>query len=160
MKKRGFTLAEILVALGVVGVVSALSLPTFVSNTSSKAHKSTIEVSKNSIENAIGTVFAQDAANTIGESTLGDAGTTADFVSTLNEYLKSGSTTYNPLSGGQAIQLKNGSVASFNLTNSGAEYNQIAGTVVIDSNGISAPNSNNIDIYTFNLMGNGNLEKQ
>ena len=33
MKKKGFTLAEVLVVLGVIGVVSALTLPSLMSNT-------------------------------------------------------------------------------------------------------------------------------
>lgn len=34
MKKSGFTLAEVLIALGIVGVIAALTMPTFVTKTS------------------------------------------------------------------------------------------------------------------------------
>ena len=33
MKKAGFTLAEVLITLGIIGVVSAITLPTLMSTT-------------------------------------------------------------------------------------------------------------------------------
>ena len=37
MKFKGFTLAEVLITLAVIGVVAAMTLPTLISNVKSKA---------------------------------------------------------------------------------------------------------------------------
>ena len=38
MKKFGFTLAEVLITLSIVGIVSALTIPNFVANAQNKAN--------------------------------------------------------------------------------------------------------------------------
>ena len=38
MKKSGFTLAEVLVTLGLIGVITALTMPSFIANTSEQQH--------------------------------------------------------------------------------------------------------------------------
>lgn len=157
MKKNGFTLAEILVSLGIIGVVSALALPTFMSNTQTRTHETTLNTSVTAIENAIGTILAQDGANTLSESTFVDDG----FMNKLDEVLKSeNEVDSNPNENGIARALKNGSVASFVIDDIDAGAGDVVGTVTIDTNGAARPNRNNIDIFTFNLMGNGNLELQ
>ena len=35
MKKNGFTLAEVLITLGIIGVIAAITLPTLMSDTTS-----------------------------------------------------------------------------------------------------------------------------
>ena len=169
MKKRGFTLAEILVSLGVIGVVSALTLPTFISNTQTRTHETTANTSVMAIENAIGNIFAQDGANTLNETEIVNipdnvADTdTGKFLTRLDEFLKSNENVdrnLNPNPNGTPRMLKNGSIASFDIDDIDAEANDIAGTVTIDTNGAARPNINNIDRFTYNLMGNGELVRQ
>lgn len=167
MKKRGFTLAEILVSLGVIGVVSALALPTFMSNTQTRTHEATLNTSVTAIENAIGNIFAQDGANTLNETEIVNipdnvANTdTGKFLTRLDEFLKSDENVdRNPNPNGTPRMLKNGSIASFDIDDIDAEANDIAGTVTIDTNGAARPNRDNIDVFTYNLLGNGTLELQ
>ena len=42
MKKRGFTLAEILIALGVVGIIAAISIPGLVTESKKKVWASSL----------------------------------------------------------------------------------------------------------------------
>ena len=56
MKKLGFTLAEVLIAMAVIGVVAAISLPTLGVNARKKANLTTLRVTKADFE----TVFTDD----------------------------------------------------------------------------------------------------
>ncbi len=40
LKKKGFTLAEVLITLGIIGVVAAMTIPTLISNTTSAKYRS------------------------------------------------------------------------------------------------------------------------
>ena len=164
MKKRGFTLAEILVSLGVIGVVSALALPTFMSNTQTRTHESTLNTSVTAIENAIGMILAQDAANTLGETDIINADNAqTEFTNRLDETLKSNANVDAEnllVAGGVVRELKNGAIISYAISDINADDNATAGTVVIDTNGEARPNRNNIDRFTYNLMGNGELVRQ
>lgn len=151
MKKLGFTLAEVLVALGIVGVITAIVLPTFVSDSNTKAHKSTVATSVNAIENAIGSILANDTANTIAESTIAD-----NFMGTLKDSLKCNSKADNEY----LLLLKNGSKALFSITNLYAEHDGVVGTVTIDANSDKSPNKVGIDIFSYNILGNGSLVEQ
>lgn len=53
MKKFGFTLAEVLIALSIVGVVSALTIPTLVSENQQKAQAAALSVAVSDFETAM-----------------------------------------------------------------------------------------------------------
>ena len=166
MKKRGFTLAEILVALGIVGVVSAITLPTFVNNANSKSHEMTAKATVNAIENAIGSLLAQDGVNTMGEldAILNDAtGEYQDVLITeIKKSLKCSDSTHKPTGANDAAKsllLKNGSVVSVYVSKIDADASVTAGEIYIDSNGSSTPNKSGVDQFKYNLLGNGILEK-
>ncbi len=43
MKKKGFTLAEILITLGIIGIVAAMTIPTLISNYKKKEYSTKIK---------------------------------------------------------------------------------------------------------------------
>ena len=53
MKKRGFTLAEILIALGVVGFIAAISIPGLVTESKKKVWASSLSTAVSNFENAM-----------------------------------------------------------------------------------------------------------
>lgn len=52
MRIRAFTLAEVLITLGIIGVVSALTLPTLIANTNSQRFRSTFKKSLSTLDQA------------------------------------------------------------------------------------------------------------
>lgn len=171
MKKRGFTLAEILVALGIVGVVSALTLPTFVNNANSKAHEATAKATVNAIENAIGTMLANDGVNIIPDLEVilnkeSSESLTSVLVGEIKKSLKCSDSDYMPAptSGGDfsTLLLKNGSSASIWLrtVTNGDDPGNTCGWVIIDTNVTSSPNKLEVDQFRYRLLNGGTLEKE
>ena len=60
MKKIGFTLAEVLITLGIIGVVAALTAPALVSNTGNQANTSRLSVTVSNLEKALTTSMAEE----------------------------------------------------------------------------------------------------
>ena len=52
MKKSGFTLAEVLITLGIIGVVAALTAPALVMSSRNEANAAKLSVSISNLENA------------------------------------------------------------------------------------------------------------
>lgn len=142
MKRHGFTLAEVLITLGVIGVVAAITLPILVQNY--KKHvwvnqlKSTISIIENGLKKAI----ADDGVENITDTSLWASATSApcngtmgnlnnckEFYDNLSKYYKyeikqySSGHQYKPLKGGNPgsgfntyldITLTNGASIIFN----------------------------------------------
>ena len=64
MKKYGFTLAEVLIALGIIGVVASLTAPTFVSNIRNTAYAARLSATVSTLENAFTTMIAKEDVDT------------------------------------------------------------------------------------------------
>lgn len=76
----GFTLAEVLITLGVIGVVAAITIPTLVSNYKQKAWDTAATVFERKLEEALKTMNTQQ--------TLAGYRNTDDFVSELSKHFK------------------------------------------------------------------------
>ena len=80
MKKTGFTLAEVLITLGILGVVAAITIPTLMSNYKQRAWDTAANVFERKLEESL------KAMNT--QQTLAGYRNTADFVSELSKHFK------------------------------------------------------------------------
>ncbi len=80
MKKFAFTLAEVLITLSIIGIVSALTLPTVVKNYQTKAWKTSADVFEKKLTNALSFMNSQ--------STLAGYKSTEDFVNALSKNMK------------------------------------------------------------------------
>ena len=80
MKKTGFTLAEVLITLGILGIVAAITIPTLVSNYKQRAWDTAANVFERKLEESL------KAMNT--QQTLAGYRNTADFVSELSKHFK------------------------------------------------------------------------
>ena len=87
MKKLGFTLAEVLITLGLVGVISALTLPSFVQSTQNESYAAKLSSTVSSIENALTTMIATEAVVDLSETRFGQELTAGN----LGRYLKGAS---------------------------------------------------------------------
>ena len=61
MKKQGFTLAEVLITLGIVGVVAALTAPALVMSSRNEANAARLSTVVSNMENAFQTAIAKKA---------------------------------------------------------------------------------------------------
>ena len=68
MKKFGFTLAEVLVSLGIVGIVASMTVPSLVTNNQNKTNAARLASVVSSIENAFGTMFTQEGVLSLDET--------------------------------------------------------------------------------------------
>ena len=85
-KRFGFTLAEVLITLGIIGVVAAMTIPTLISNTNGAQFKSAYKKALSTLNQAIlmnialeDTDFSTVKAET-GDVTSPTAGTVADIL--------------------------------------------------------------------------------
>jgi len=70
MTKHGFTLAEVLVTLGIIGVVSALTIPTLIANYKKSVYVTQLKKSVSSWEQAFQKMKADDGVDNIVDTTV------------------------------------------------------------------------------------------
>jgi prepilin-type N-terminal cleavage/methylation domain-containing protein len=66
--KRGFTLAEVLITLGIIGVVAALTIPALIASYQKKMFVTQLQKSYNVMSNGMKLMMANDGASTIHET--------------------------------------------------------------------------------------------
>lgn len=103
MKKFGFTLAEVLITLGIIGVVAALTAPALVTSSRNQANAARLSVVVSNLENAFTTAIVTEGADNLygtkmwsvvkelgADGRLGcnsDADKIAKFVGELGRYM-------------------------------------------------------------------------
>lgn len=131
-KKNGFTLAEVLITLAIIGVVATLTLPALMSNTQEQQAITAFRKSMNTISE-IGTLSA--AADGIDF-------TSAEKVGTANDSIKNGELTIFGIFNDRASVDRTLSGVGFKTTSSG--QNRCSGTnniVLRDGTAICMPNA-------------------
>ena len=156
MKKIGFTLAEILIALTIVGVVAAISLPTLGVNAKKQANEAKLKVVISDLENAFSTMITSEIAERLQETKAwnGDA---SEFIDEYSKYLKI-SSKKTGTDDGIAFTTKNGALVEI-IKNDSTDSNGNIGFVYIDVNGNDKPNKKESDQFECNLDQYGMLEQ-
>ena len=88
MKKFGFTLAEVLITLGIIGVVAALTAPALVKNTSGAQIGPTLAKVSSTLENAHQRMMTDEDTSDLAK--IGD-GSIDDYMETLAKYISGSS---------------------------------------------------------------------
>jgi len=78
--KKGFTLAEVLITLGIIGIVAAMTIPTLVANYQAKSWGTAATVFERKLEEALKVMNTQQS--------LAGYTTTEDFVTELKKHIK------------------------------------------------------------------------
>ena len=76
--RAGFTLAEVLITLGIVGVVAAMTIPTLVANYQERSYNTAASVFERKLNEALRTMNTQQ--------TLSGFSTTEEFVKELSKH--------------------------------------------------------------------------
>ncbi len=168
-KYSAFTLAEVLVTLGIIGVVSALTVPTLMKNHQKVTYVTQLHKVYNEVSQAISMVLTDSNAVSLAESKLKrngienfmrtyfkstkicDSNTLTDCLA--DEYINMNEATIrlrdSISSDGICAVLTSGSVVC--ISNMGLY------TVLTDINGKSGPNILGRDLFTFQIDNSGDL---
>lgn len=140
MKKLGFTLAEVLITLVIIGVIAAMTVPTLMNNTNSQEFRSALKKAISSLNQAIEREYAVDG------NTLGDVSNLLTDVFKQNlqviqdTYTKP---TGSELAGDNCFVTADGMVfctESFDSSQCDFENQTSCGTMWVDVNGSKGPN--------------------
>lgn len=174
MKKKGFSLAELMIAMGVVGVVAAITIPMLVENAQRAQIGPKLAKAASALEQANHRMLSDLEATSLSES-ISWEGT---YIEQISDYIKVTPYTYNVETKNTyapgmrtfvkdyAFIAKDGTVyfisRGYNDMNS-LDYTipahkRVAGSIFIDINGVSKPNNGGDDIFVFYLLDDGSLK--
>lgn len=172
--KKGFTLAEVLITLAVVGVIAILTIPSIVKNYRYRMYAASIEKTYSQIADAIQAEMQDEHATNFYESTAGvpsdNTNCTKGACYFLNNYFKvarkdcSRTTTkcfmdnYVTPDGTGAGTLPN--EYCIQTTNGAAicmVWNAGTTSIFVDTNGPAQPNITGYDVFAMNVNPNGTL---
>jgi prepilin-type N-terminal cleavage/methylation domain-containing protein len=151
MLKKGFTLAEVLVTLGIVGVVAALTIPTLQANVQRQQIGPAVAKAVNTMENTNRLALVQSDAGSL----VNVCGT--NYIDCLQKYASGGKKDDNTFITDDGITFvsdnSTSSVGSFDSDKySGTYY-----TVTVDINGAKNPNLFARDQFSFLVDSYGSV---
>lgn len=178
MKKLfAFTLAEVLVTLGIIGVVSAMTIPTLMQNHQRKTYVTQLHQVYNLFSQAFAQYMNDKNALSLHEAGLTSSAAVTNFMNSYFKIVKSCSTftdcfydgTYKNMNGSSltngnywpgsanapCFALANG--ASVCLENS--KYHTTYGHITIDINGKAGPNVAGRDLYFVTYYKDGSIDE-
>lgn len=166
MKKSGFTLAEVLVAMGLIGVVAAMTIPTFVMNGRQQANDAKYLSTIADLENAFGSMITKEAVDGFSETKFYGSMTKANiekYLKVTNEKTSNSGFygTASPFKYKQCKETLTVSPSSILELKNGSYFIIVSKTKgYIDVNGKTKPNCLNRDLYEVKLDDNGLFDRQ
>lgn len=181
----GFTLAEVLITLGIIGVVAAMTIPTLMNNTNRKETITALKKSYSTLSQAYTFAVQENGTpDTWGLSTFKDEPGGINIINILAKYLKvtknctSGTgcfpnVTYKLLSGGDWINVDSDKTFSKAILSDGTlltvqtygactqsegttpALSHACGSLRVDVNGNKKPNQMGLDLFSFYLTPYG-----
>lgn len=175
MKKRAFTLAEVLTTLGIIGVVAALTLPTIITSTKEKTATARLKKTYSALQQAF--LSAQEKYGPVAdwgismEENGGGEQVLLNYFAPLMEKVKTCKNGYgcfpnvtyknidgtnyvnwNILKDRSAMILSDGTMVMFNASSAGG-YSKY-GQIYVDINGAKPPNQVGVDFFYFYIFDN------
>lgn len=114
MKKSAFTLAEVLITLGIIGVVAAMTIPLLISGYRKSVIETRLKVFYSNINQAI-IMSEKDNGDIMGWDKMGYPTPLAWYKNYLANYLQTLSVDSTSIPGSLIIYFPNGSASIFNL---------------------------------------------
>ena len=173
MFKKGFTLAEVLVTLGIVGVVAAMTLPSLRSNAQAQSVGPKLAKAMATLELANKALLRSEDVESISEGAL--LSTYDNYFNKLSNNMHIVSFNYNvepeqaDLSDYASITKENAFLSKegfvYFITPMDTDYIDMnlpphkrkIGYVFVDINGLAKPNKGAVDIFHFTMWDDGSL---
>lgn len=161
MKRNGYTIAEAIITMGIVGIVAALVIPAFVASYRKQAYASSLSKAVANLENALTTTIMRDGANDLF-STKAWKGTSEDFAKNLNLAFEKAVINEIVLKNGVVYQIKvqtsdDEAKTEVDISKSGTNLMSKAGSLTIDVNGNAKPNTIGRDQFEYIIGADGHL---
>ncbi len=159
-KKFGFTLAEVLITLGIIGVVSALTAPALSTNTQKAKIGPALARFSSVLGGAIQEYMVNNDLTDLSDETVGD-----DFLNKLSNYmvmekLDASQCSYNVMLGSSTnykvqgcYQLNDGTI----ISRFKSDANNYWAYIDIDINGTKKPNQIGKDCFEFIIYPDGRV---
>ena len=166
-RKKGFTLAETLITLSIIGVIAAVTVPTLMSNTNKAQYVTGLKKAYNQLQNAVRMLpltdpacypdvadCLNDSSDTLGEDFNLETASINTFAQIFKHY-KIASTAKDC---GNIIHTYNkGYVSGCLIADDGMIYSSYTSGFIninVDVNGIKGPNKIGRDIFSFKIIDN------
>ena len=155
MRRNGFTLAEVLITLGIIGIVAAITIPTITSDTQTAKIGPKLAKAASVFEQGNESLLNKNSVDALTDGELVESA--GDYCDLLLNYMK-GSCD------GTKLTLVDG--VSYDITISDSSTSPVMphrhkiGSIVVDINGESKPNKSAEDIFYFTLYDDGSLRPQ
>ena len=121
MKKTGFTLTEVIITLGIIGIVAALVAPSLIQSGQNEANAARLATTVSNMENAFSAALAQEHTDSLYDTAMwANTGTSTAFYGELNRYLKLSGIKQN---------IANYNIQSYSGEDAGDDYSQANGVV-------------------------------
>ena len=147
-KRAAFTLAEVLITLGIIGVVAALTMPALISHYQKQVWVTQLKKDVNYVQNSFRTILGNEGVESLKQTPLFVSGNSFSN-DKLKEYLKE-----EYISESNQFMLRDGSCISFSCPS-----NISALSVNVDVNCGKKPNISGRDRFTFYIGMNGMMFK-
>ena len=177
MFRKGFTLAEVLITLGIIGVVSALTLPGLLSDTSSTQIGPKLAKARAMFEQANQALLHNENLDTLVPADVMYYSSASDYLEDLTAHLKITAfnktlNAYSPsinsltgvdeFAGAECALAADGMMYCVALNSERYDSNltlhkQIIGTVYIDIDGKNGANITGTDVFPFVLTAGGSI---
>ena len=164
MKKFGFTLAEVLITLGIVGVVAALTAPSLVMNSRNESNAARLSSTVSQLENAFHNAIIEEGVDEFSATSIASNLTSRHAtIGNLGKYLVFANADYNL--GDTPGNFYNGATTPTSMTASGAKNSNENTAVTGELNIESGPYKNVINLKNgatvfFKLTGDRTTEAQ
>lgn len=199
--KKGFTLAEVLITLGIIGVVAALTMPMLIQNYKNRVYVNQLKKTYSVLQNGFRLIIAQDGATEMSDTYYSQIKNnysinSNEFYSQVFPIFKN---AFDIVQGYSVTDYKKLNPQGGNITNSqyckqnvgkvyGLSYKQtnknqcvsesgvlfllkdgtyfllegglntsLINEIVVDTNGLKAPNTLGYDVFSFFLLSNGSI---
>ena len=161
MKKHGFTLAEVLITMGIVGIIAAMTTPALVGNVQRQGYATALRSTVTDLENAFTVAIAtEDVDDLYGTQMWANAPITVnsanrqDFIDALGQFLKTNGADGN--NNGLTYYTSRG-LHSHGLTANGKTNNIALDRIENNYLPINLKNGAVMFIRTFNFANGGTI---
>ena len=165
MKKRAFTLTELLVSLAIIGTIAVFAIPPLMNDIHTRVYLNMVKNMSVTIEELAADQMINRRVRNLSDTDFGNAD---DLLSSKQFYIVSKengilTSTYKNFSNedktidginGKSILLKNGVVLVYKPIEDSATT---TGTFIMDANGNDGPNVIGKDLFVFNITKKGKI---